>query len=232
MKKNASPESRVHRRFAVLAADVALFTLRDNQLYVRMMAVHRPPHFPEARGLPGGLIDAKETAEDTAKRLMKTRARVNPTHVHLEQLYTFSRIDRDPRARVVSVGYLGLAPWGSLSESEQADTVDAWWEKASTPGHLAYDHDELLALALQRLRSRIHYTTLIGKLMPQEFTLTELELSYEHILKTALDKRNFRKKILKLKILKPLQKKRAGGRSRPAQLYRFLSPKVSEIEVI
>jgi 8-oxo-dGTP diphosphatase len=87
-------------------------------------------------------------------------------------------------------------------------------------------------VAVKRLRSRISYTTLISKLMPKEFTLTELEQAYECILGTDLDKRNFRKKLLKLEVLSPLGKKRQKGRSRPAELYRFTSQDIKEIEVL
>lgn len=230
MKKGSSSEPHLH--FAVLATDVALFTIRDGELLVRMIPVNRPPHFPDSRGLPGGLVHPKETAEEAAVRHLKDKARINTAHVHLEQLYTFSAVDRDPRGRVVAVAYLALVPWEALSSAEQTDTDDAWWNPADTARKLAYDHDEVLAVALARLRSRVTYTTLISKLMPAEFTLTELEQAYSRIIGTTLDKRNFRKKIIKLDILKPLPHKRTGGTFRPAQLYKFASTKVREIEMI
>lgn len=219
-------------KFAVIASDVALFTIRDKRLFVRLIRVDRPPHFVKKKGLPGGLIHPDETAEQTARRLIETKAAISPDKVHLEQLYTFSSIDRDPRGRVVAVAYLALVPWERLSATEQSDTRDAWWTPAGSANHLAYDHDKMLAVAIERLRSRITYTTLIGKLMPKEFTLTELEQAYECIIHTDLDKRNFRKKILKLNFLTALPHKRSGGAFRPAQLYRFSSDKVKEIEVL
>jgi 8-oxo-dGTP diphosphatase len=219
-------------RFAVLATDTILFTIRDGTLLVRVTEVNRPPFYTHARAFPGGLIHADETAEDAAARILREKSHIAVAKVHLEQLYTFSAIDRDPRGRVVAVAYLGLVPWDLLSEAERADDADAAWVPVSRATQLAYDHDAMLRVALMRLRSRVTYTTLISKLMPQEFTLTELELAYECILKTDLDKRNFRKKILKLHILKPLNKKRIAGRSRPAELYRFGSPVIQDIEVL
>lgn len=218
--------------FAVLAADTALFTIRNEELLVRLIKVNRPPHFIDMRGLPGGLVDPKETAPETAKRIVETKAKVSAAKPYFEQLYTFSSIDRDKRGRVVAVAYLALVPWEKLSSQEQADSAEATWVPARKAKHLAYDHDEILAMALARLCSRITYTTLLGKLLPNEFTLTELERAYESILGTDLDKRNFRKKILKLKVLTTLPRKRAGGRFRPAQLYRFASSAVTEIEVL
>ncbi len=219
-------------RFAVIATDIALFSIKDNQLYVRLTAVDRPPYYIKSRGLPGGLIDPKETAEEATIRHLKHKTHIDTEKIYIEQLYTFSKIDRDPRGRVVAVAYLALVPWEALSDDERIDSKDSWWSKISEVGTLAYDHNEILKVATSRLQSRITYTTLISKLLSDEFTLTELEKAYGTILKTGLDKRNFRKKILKLKILKELPRKRSGGRSRPAQLYRFTSSKVAEIEVL
>lgn len=224
-----SPE---HLRFAVLATDVTLFTVRDGELLVRLVSVDRPPFFANSQGFPGGLIDPKETAEDAARRHLKTKAKIDPDKVYMEQLYTFSEIDRDPRGRVVAVGYIAYVPWSELSHDEQSDDEHTWWHPAEKKVSLAYDHKDMLDVALSRLHSRMTYTTLIGKLMPKEFTLTELEEMYEATLGHELDKRNFRKKILKLDVLKELPRKRTGGRFRPAQLYRFASDTVKEIEVL
>lgn len=221
-----------HLKFAVLAADVTLFTIRDGRLFVRLTRVDRPPHFPNTRGLPGGLIHPKETAEEAALRLVRDKALVETSKVYLEQLYTFSGIDRDPRGRVVAVAYTAFIPWEALTPTEELDTRDAWWAPAESTEDLAYDHDEMLMVSLGRIRSRIRYTTLMAKMMPKEFTLTELETAYENILHADLDKRNFRKKILKLNIVKALGRKRAGGAFRPAELYAFAHTDVREIEML
>jgi len=228
--KNTESLSPLH--VAVLATDVVLFTIKDDALFVRLITVDRLPHFKNIPGLPGGLIDAKETAEEAALRHLQTKAGISSDKLHLEQLYTFSAIKRDPRGRVVAVAYLALIPWEQLSSEEQEDTETAYWHKVQGLKGMAYDHDEILSVALERLRSRIHYTTLISKLLPKEVTLTDLETAYELLLGTDLDKRNFRKKILKLNILKELPKKRTGGSFRPAQLYTFASDKVKEIEML
>lgn len=221
-----------HIKFAVLASDTAVFTVKDGALFVRLVDVNRPPHFKNVYGLPGGLLTPKETAEEAALRHVEEKAHIRANKLHVEQLYTFSAIDRDPRGRVVAVAYLALVPWDNLSIAEQTDTADVRWAPAYTTSKLAYDHNEILDVAINRLRSRSTYTTLISKLMPKEFTLSELEKTYESILKTRFDKRNFRKKILKLKILKELPYKRTGGAFRPAALYSFMSSKVKEIEIL
>lgn len=219
-------------RFAILAADTVLFTLRDNELYVRLIKVNRPPQYVNVLGLPGGLLSPVETADEASLRHLEAKGGIDTKRVYSEQLYTFSDVERDSRGRVVAVAYLALVPWNALSSAEQLDTKDVVWKRVGSSKKLAYDHGDILALGVKRLQSRITYTTLISKLMPKEFTLTELEKAYESVLGTQLDKRNFRKKILKLEVLKELPEKRSGGRFRPAQLYSFASKKVVEIEVI
>lgn len=229
-----SPQSLApeHLRFAVLAVDAAIFTINDGELLVRLIPVERPPHFVNAKGLPGGLVHPNETAEDAALRQVEDKAHIDSKHIYIEQLATFSEVKRDPRGRVVAVAYLALAPWEKLSPEERAGDSESWWAPATKPGKLAYDHTAMLAVALKRLCSRVGYTTVVKKLMPKEFTLTELEKAYEAILGKNLDKRNFRKKILKLNILTELPNKRTGGKFRPAQLYTFTTSSVDEIEVL
>lgn len=222
-----------HIRFAILATDVAIFSLRDDKLLVRLMQVDRPPFFVGVPGLPGGLIKPEETAEQAAKRLIKEKAQLQTQHMYLEQLYTFSEVDRDPRGRVVAVAYSAYVPWEKLSTSEREESEELWWQEVESLGKkMAYDHHRILALALSRLRSRITYTTLISKLMPAQFTLTQLELGYETILGKDLDKRNFRKKFAKLDLLEETGERMSGERWRPAKLYQFKTKEVETIEVL
>ena len=219
-------------RFAILATDIALFTLRENELCIRLIPVNKPPHFENMWGLPGGLLSPAETAEEAAHRHLETKAKIVPSLVHLEQLYTFSEVQRDPRGRVVAVAYLAVVPWESLSVSEREENDKARWVPITKLPKLAYDHDTIVSVALERLRSRISYTTLIAKLLPQEFTLIELERAYETILKKKIDRRNFRKKIEKLELVRSLGRKRQGLKSRPAMLYSFRSTKVTPIDIL
>lgn len=219
-------------RFSVIATDTIVFTLSDNNLLVRLIKVNRPPFFVNMQGLPGGLIDPKENADQSARRHIETKSHIYSPQLYIEQLYTFSEVERDRRGRVISIAYTGLIAWNALCAAEQKHTPDTWWSTIKKAHKLAYDHDTMLTFALKRLRSRIIYTTLISKLMPTEFTLTELENAYEAILDTKLDKRNFRKKILKLDIVIPTKDKRSGGRFRPAQLYRFASNIVHDVDIL
>lgn len=211
------PSTSAPVRFAILAVDTVVFTVIDNQLHVLLMPVNRPPHFNGTPAMPGGVIKPRETAEEAAQRILKDKGGLE--NVYLEQLYTFSAIGRDPRGRVVSVAYLGLIP--REKARLLAHGTDAWWEPVATARKLAYDHDEILALALKRLRGKLVYTNIAYGLLPHEFTLTELQKLYEVILKQPIDKRNFRKKILDIGLVVPTGKDRRGGASRPAALYRF-----------
>lgn len=221
-----------HLKFAVLATDIALFTVKDEKLYVRLMKVDRPPYFTNMTGLPGGLILPKETAEEAVSRIIEEKGLVNSKKIYTEQLYTFSTIDRDPRGRVVSVAYLALVPWEMLSATEQSSATESWWQEIYPKEKMAYDHDKILSVAIKRLQSRITYSTLASKLVPKEFTLTQLEKVCEVVLGGDIDKRNFRKKLLKNKVVKKSKLKLTGVKHRPAHLYSFNSPKVLEVEML
>lgn len=225
MKSASTPK---HLKFAVLAVDTVVFTIEDDTLKVLLISVNRPPHFNGTPAMPGGIITPQETAEEAAQRILREKGGL--VQVYLEQLYTFSTVGRDPRGRVVSVGYLGLV------SKEKARTLaggtGAWWEPVVTARHLAYDHDEILALALKRLQGKLVYTNIAFSLLPHEFTLTELQKLYEIILKKPLDKRNFRKKILDIGLVVTTGKERRGGASRPAALYRFAKHTPQEVGVL
>ena len=225
-------ENIQHIKFAVLAVDTVVFTIRDGNLLVRLVNVNRPPHFENILGIPGGLIRPEETAEETAKRMIEDKAGIRPSVVHTEQLYTFSKINRDPRGRVVAVAYLGLVSWDELSTSEREDSADVRWVSVLEVPKLAYDHNEVLSVARARLESRVTYTTLIQKVLPEEFTLTELENAYEVIIGEDVDKRNFRKKMGKLGLLKDTGHERRGEAHRPAKLYSFINKRVEPMNIM
>lgn len=217
--------------FAILAVDIVLFTIKNDELLVRLVEVTRPPHFNGTWGLPGSLISPTETASEAVERLIEQKALIKKEKIYYEQLYTFSKINRDPRGRVVSVGYLALVPWESLSSTEQLNT-GATWKRVSKLKNLAYDHDEILDIAIKRLSSRITYTTLSSKLLPKKFTLTKLEKIFEIILEKDVDKRNFRKRLFAFNIVKKSKEQLRGMKHRPANLYFFSSSKIKEINII
>ncbi|OGZ07459.1 MAG: hypothetical protein A3C93_03145 [Candidatus Lloydbacteria bacterium RIFCSPHIGHO2_02_FULL_54_17] len=206
-------------RFAVIATDVVIFTILDKKLKVLLIPI-RGTHFKNAHGFPGGMILPEETADDSVKRHMKNKAGVESPS-YMEQLYAFSAVDRDPRGRVVSVAYIALIP----PSRAEAVTKGATWVDIRKLPALAYDHNTIGRVALERLENKIKYTTIGRHFLPPLFTLTELQQTHETVQGEVLDKRNFRKKVLALDFLKPAGKIKKGGRSRPAELYRFAKNK-------
>lgn len=214
-------------RFAVIATDTVAFRVHAGHLEVLLIQVTNT-HFEGMEGLPGGLIAPNETAEVAAARHLSEKGGLSGGY--LEQLYTFSDVDRDPRGRVVSVAYLAL--FGPEEARLQDTTERARWCPVSNVPALAYDHGTILRTALERLRARVGYTTIVRYLLPTEFTLTDLQSTYETILGHPLDKRNFRKKILALTLISETGHTRTQGASRPAALYHFVKKGVQTIEIL
>jgi 8-oxo-dGTP diphosphatase len=201
-----------------VAVDLVIFTVRDRDLQVLLIRRGEAPY--EGRwALPGGFVRIRESLEAAARRELEEETGVRD--VYLEQLYTFGNPDRDPRTRVVTVAYFALISSDSLSLRATADAREVRWHSAFHHPKLAFDHEEILTYAIERLRSKIEYTTIGFQLLPDKFTLAELQRAYEIILSRPLDKRNFRKKMLSLGVLVETGESKMEGIHRPAQLFRF-----------
>lgn len=196
-----------------VAVDLCIFSIKDGALCVHLVERKEPP-YQGSFALPGGFLRMDETLEQAARRTLREKGGLED--VFLEQLYTFGSVDRDPRTRVVSVAYYALL--GGLVDAGKGE-LKAFPVKR-TPG-LAFDHDEILETALERLRGKLEWTTIAFQLMPKEFTLTELQKVYEVVLGKLLAKPAFRRRILDAGVVKPTKGMRRGGH-RPAQLYRFV----------
>lgn len=214
-----------------VAVDVILFTVVEGRLEVLLTLRDAEP-FCGCWSLPGGFVGEHESAEQAALRELSRKAGVRD--VYLEQLYTFTEPDRDPRSRVVSVAYFALVPAKDRDEGSrraQWFPVGTHPETAGSPwvGHpkeplpLAFDHDRILACALARIRGKLDYAPIGFQLLPREFTLTELQQVYEAVLGGPVDKRNFRSKLLRSGQLIELDRYRTGSH-RPARLYTFPKP--------
>ena len=214
--------------FAVIATDVVIFTVQNGELKVLLIAMNKDP-FKGSWAIPGGLVKPDESVDDAAKRHLLNKAGLKD--VYLEQLYTFGAVDRDPYGRVVSVSYFALIPSAGLEVKTSNEYKGIDWFNVKDLPKLAYDHKEIMHFAVQRLQNKLNYTNIIFSLLAKEFTLGELQKYYEIILDRKIDKRNFRKKILALKILKKHAKKKKGA-YRPAVLYSFTHRKPEDIEMI
>lgn len=225
MSRLPKPPHRV--KFAILATDTVLLSAWRGDLKVLLMKVDRPPFYAQHWGVPGGLIHPKETADEAARRHLWEKA--GARFRHIEQLYTFSALKRDPRGRVVSVAYLALTPTTAVARREGSEA--RWFSVEHLP-RMAYDHREIIRTAVERLRAKLAYTNIAFGLLAEEFTLSELQKAYEVILDRKLDKRNFRKKLFSLKLVVGTKKKKQTGRSRPAELYRFIERKQRVVEIL
>ena len=201
-----------------LTVDCVVFGFDEGDLKVLLIERGLQP-FKGRWALPGGFVRVDETLDAAARRELAEEAGLK--EVFLEQLFTFGDLNRDPRERVVSVSYYALVKLANVQTKAATDAVEARWFPVSKIPKLAFDHGDILATALARLRAKLRYQPIGFELLPPEFTLSQLQHLYEAMLGLELDKRNFRKKILGFGLLVPLKETFMEGAHRPAQLYRF-----------
>jgi 8-oxo-dGTP diphosphatase len=221
--------TQTNGRFAghAIAVDVVLFTIQDGTLKALLVRRRQPP-YRGAWALPGGLVGSDESVDAAALRELQEETNIG--NIYLEQLYTFGEPDRDPRGRIITVSYYALVNWQQFQLKARQRVTEADWFPVRRLPPLAFDHRRIVDLALERLRNKINYTTVAFQLLSRQFTLTELQSAYEIILGQRLDKRNFRRKMLQLGILKGTREFKAHGRQRPARLYTFTEPKVVKLQ--
>ncbi|MBN1180394.1 MAG: NUDIX hydrolase [Anaerolineae bacterium] len=208
-----------------VTVDVIIFTLHDD-LQVLLIKRKYPP-FAGMWAIPGGFVQEGESLEETALRELEEETGVRD--VYLEQLYTFGNPGRDPRGWVITVAYFALVPCTAVDLQAGDDAAEARWFSIHSLPLLAFDHADILPYALQRLRYKLEYSAVGFELLPETFTLTELQTAYETILDETLDKRNFRRKILGAGVIERTGAYRTGE-GRPAQLYRFRDDAVAEVK--
>lgn len=202
-----------------IAVDCVVFGVdATNRLKVLLIERQLPP-FVGQWALPGGFMRPEESLDNAARR--KLREETGIQEGFLEQLRAFGAVGRDPRDRVVSIAYTALVNLRDHTLQAATDARDAQWFPVSALPPLAFDHAEMVQVALARLQHQVRIAPVGFELLPPKFTLTQLQQLYEAIWGVAIDKRNFRKKILKLGLLVPLGEKEQGVAHRAAQLYRF-----------
>src|SRR5215469_5676397 len=200
-----------------VAVDVVILSVRDGRLEVILVKRNHPP-FEGLWSIPGGFVRYDESLEAAAKRKLAEVTGVSD--VYLEQLYTFGDPERDPRMRVITVVYYALIRADQMQIPVLGDTAYlVCWAYDLPP--LAFDHANIMRYSLQRLRAKLEYTTIGFQLLAHEFTMSELQEVYQAILNRKLDKRNFRKKLLLMRIVEPTSHTKMVGPHRPAQLFRF-----------
>ncbi|NNJ08712.1 NUDIX hydrolase [Chloroflexales bacterium ZM16-3] len=201
-----------------VTVDVVIFTLIERELHVLLVQRKRWP-YEGHWAIPGGFINMDESLEQAARRELEEETGVRD--LYIEQLFTFGDVGRDPRTRVISVAYIALVRFDAqhLRVSDESHDV-RWFPVSALPRDLAFDHEQILAFAVSRLRSKLEYTTLAFQLLPELFSILELKHTYEQILGEELDKGNFYRKIKEAGLLEETTQMREG-RGRPTRLWRF-----------
>ena len=215
-----------------VTVDIVILTVRDNDLKVLLVRRKAPP-YQGSWAIPGGFVEMNEGLEAAARRELEEETGVE--NVYLEQLYTFGEPGRDPRTRVITVAYLALVEATQIKRVQAgSDAAEAGWYSMFNLPQLAFDHDQILTYARQRVQAKLEYTNVAFQLLPETFTLTELQRIYEIVWNQKLDKRNFRKRLTireleenpkptsKDYMLEELPETRPGGNYGPTRLYRFI----------
>lgn len=201
-----------------VTVDNLIFGFEENDLKLLLVQRKKPP-FKGEWALPGGFVEINESLQDAALRELREETGVN--NAFLQQLHTFGAVDRDPRGRIISVAYYALVRKQDvvLESGSDADAV-AWFNVYDLPV-LAFDHDEIIDFAMNRLREEFKSKPVGFELLPEKFTLTELQKLYEAVTAREFDKRNFRKKIMNLEILRETEANGDRVVKRMATLYQF-----------
>jgi 8-oxo-dGTP diphosphatase len=218
-----------------VTVDLVLMAVRDGALHALLMRRAAQP----AKGkwaLPGGFVGMNESLDDAARRVLREKAQI--PSAYLEQLYTFGAIDRDPRTRIITVAHFALLPAARFEkalnapgELSLAKITTAW--KGETGGRaeahgadgerlsLAFDHADILGLAVKRLRGKLDYSQVGFELLPPQFTLRALQDVHEAILGVRFNKPAFRRRMLDKGVLEATGRREQGAAFRPAELFRF-----------
>jgi 8-oxo-dGTP diphosphatase len=208
----------------IVTVDIVLLTLIDGRLHAGLAKRDREPAL-DAWTLPGGWVrtDTDQDADEAAARILRDKAGlVSP---YLEQLRTFSGQHRDSRGWSLSIGYYAVVPGLASGDSRGLSAVSLQterfrWSPVDSLRSLPFDHLEILRTAVARVRSKTLYSSLPVHLMPAEFTLGQLQQTYEQVLDSTLDKRGFRRRIEELDVIEEIPGAFTSGGHRPAQLYR------------
>lgn len=201
-----------------VTVDIVIFTIQNEDLKILLV---KRKHWPykDRWATPGGFVKMKESLDDAAKRELYEETHVKD--VFLEQLYAFGDPKRDPRTRVITIAYYALVNSDELRIRACTDVKEAKWFSVKKLPKLAFDHEKIIACAVQRLRTKVINLDISFQFLPKHFTLTELQKVYEIVLDERLDKKNFRRKILSLGVVKETTDMKLEGRRRPARLFQF-----------
>ncbi len=210
-----------------IAVDAIVFGYTENSLNV-LLIKQKYGILKNQWALVGGFVQDNETLNNAVNRELQEEAGIKVNY--LEQLFTFGdKLDRDPRFRVISVAYFALVNSSKLILKANTDAEDAKWFPIKELPPLAFDHEEILQTAHQRLKNKLTYQPIGFDLLPKEFLFSDLENLYCTILEKEIDRRNFRKKILSFGIIEETEKFSPKKSGRPAKLFKFNKLKYNKL---
>jgi 8-oxo-dGTP diphosphatase len=210
----------------LLSVDCIIFGFDGNRL--KALLIKRD--FDPGKGkwsLMGGFVKKEESVNDAAARILNQLTGL--TDIYMEELGCFGNVDRDPGGRVVSIAYSALIKINDYSEALMVDHNSKWFELNKIP-ELVFDHDEMIKLAKEKLEEKVSNHPAGFTLLPQKFTLQQLQGLYEAIYEKKIDKRNFTRRILHLGILKRLDEKEKESSRKGAFYYIFEKKKYKKLE--
>lgn len=202
----------------MVASDCVIFGFDGTKMQVLLVKRAEEP-FLNGWVLPGGFVNMEESAEESAKNMLYSKTGLRDTYI--EQFHAFSAPDRDVRGRVITIAFYALVRKQEVKEGANAACAD-WFSLADLPA-LCFDHEQILKMALEKLRERIMFKPVGFELLPEKFTMRELQSLYEAILGVEFDRRNFSKKILHVGLLCDLNETIRSNPKREAKLYKFNS---------
>lgn len=211
---------------AAITADNVIFGYDTGNKKLKLLLIQRGIDPEKDKwALPGGFMRMNETIEECARR--ELREETGYVQYEMEQLGMFSQVDRDPRGRVVTVAFYTLVPIREVIGGD--DAKDAQWFEVKNLPILAFDHQDIVEKALERLKEDLHFRPVGFDLLPQQFTMPQLQSLYEAILGVEFERRNFAKKFLSTGILTKEEGKAVSNGHRPAELYSFNREKYNEL---
>jgi len=213
---------------SALSIDCVIFGFEAGELKILLIERNAEP-FKDWWALPGYLVQQDESIDEAAERILHELTGLRD--LHMEQFHTFGDVDRHPQGRVITVAYYALIRINGQKELRPLTDYarKAFWHSVSDLPKLGFDHSTIFNTGFNKIRRRLGYQPIAFELLPEKFTLTQLQQLYEAILNKKLDKRNFRKKMLSYGFLKELDEKQKNVSYRAAKLYKFDRRKYAKI---